>query len=273
MKIVCRILEYTFLFIVSAFILLPILWMLISSFKDTTEIYTKDIIWFPAKMKWNNYTEVLSETFLVRSFINVMKIIVLPVFCGVLSSAMAGYAFAKLRFPGKNVVFLLLFSTVAVPGVVTMIPSYLLFKAYGWLDTLLPLIVPGMCGGVMMMFFIRQYMTGLPNDLQEAAIIDGLSFGGVFFKIFLPLAKPAILAQLILDFNGAYNNYTGPLLYINKEEDQVIQIVLRSFVSEYGANWSYMLAGSVLALLPTMLLFVLAQKYFVEGIALTGMKS
>lgn len=273
MKIVCRILQYTFLFIVSAFILLPVLWMLISSFKDTNEIYTKDLVWIPSVFKWSNYTDVLSETLLLKSFLNVMKIIVLPVLGGVFSSTMAGYAFAKLRFPGKNVIFILLFATVAVPGVVTMIPSYLLFKTYGWLGTLLPLIVPGMCGGVMMMFFIRQYMSGLPNDLQEAAIIDGLSYGGVFIRIFLPLAKPAILSQLILDFNSAYNNYTGPLLYINEEEDQVIQIVLRSFVSEYGANWSYMLAGSVLALLPTMLLFVVAQKYFVEGIALTGMKS
>lgn len=273
MKTVCRILEYAFLILVSSFILMPILWMLISSFKDTNEIYTKELVWIPEKIRWSNYSEVLSETYLLRSFLNVMKIIVLPVFCGVLSSAMAGYAFAKLRFPGKNIIFMLLFSTAMIPGVVTMIPSYLLFKAYGWLDTLLPLIVPGMCGGVMMMFFIRQYMAGIPTDLREAAIIDGMSFDGVFFRIFLPLAKPAVLAQLILDFNGAYNNYTGPLLYINREEDQVVQIVLRSFVSEYGANWSYMLAGSVLALLPTMLLFILAQKYFVEGIALTGMKS
>ena len=165
-----------------------------------------------------------------------------------------------------------MFATLVVPAVVTMIPSYLLFNAYGWLGTLLPLIVPGMFGSVMTMFFLRQYISGLPSDLQEAAIIDGLSYGGVFFRIYLPLAKPALLTQLILSFNGAYNDYMGPLLYIDTEENQTIQIVLNSFIAEYQANWQFMLAGSVLALLPTMILFIVAQKYFVEGVAATGVK-
>ena len=120
---------------------------------------------------------------------------------------------------------------------------------------------------------MRQYISGLPSDLQEAAIIDGLSYGGVFFRIYLPLAKPALLTQLILSFNGAYNDYMGPLLYIDTEENQTIQIVLNSFIAEYQANWQFMLAGSVLALLPTMILFIVAQKYFVEGIAFTGIKA
>ena len=273
MKVIAKITQYILLALLAVFIFIPILWMLISSFKGTNEIYAKDMVWIPATLHFENYLNVLSETLLIRSFFNSLKIIVPPVFVGVLTSSMAGYAFAKLNFPGKKLLFPIMFATLVVPAVVTMIPSYLLFNAYGWLGTLLPLIVPGMFGSVMTMFFLRQYISGLPSDLQEAAIIDGLSYGGVFFRIYLPLAKPALLTQLILSFNGAYNDFMGPLLYIDTEENQTIQIVLNSFIAEYQANWQFMLAGSVLALLPTMILFIVAQKYFVEGIAFTGIKA
>ena len=244
-----------------------------SSFKGMEDLYAKELIWLPKKIHWENYTDVLGQTLLIRSFFNSLCIIVFPVFVGVLTSAMAGYAFAKLRFPGKKILFSALFVTISVPGVVTIIPSYLLFNTYGWLDTIFPLIIPGMCGSVLVVFFMRQFISGLPDELQEAAIIDGMSYGGVFFRIFLPLSKPALLTHIILSFNGAYNDYMGPLLYINTEENQTIQIVLNSFISEYTANWQFMLAGSVLALMPTVLIFAFAQKYFVEGIALTGMKA
>lgn len=273
MKKIVTIIKYALLTLLAVLIVLPILWMAISSFKDTGEIYAKEIVWLPKHFRWENYADVLSGTYLIRSFFNSLMITIPPVFIGVLTSAMAGYAFSKLDFPGKNVIFVLMFATMMIPGVVTMIPAYLLFNAYGWLGTLLPLLIPGMCGSVTTMFFLRQYLSGLPNELKEAALIDGLSHGGVFFRIFLPLAKPAMLTQLILSFNGAYNDYMGPLLYINDEKWQTIQIVLNSFVSEYQSNWQYMLAGSVLALLPTMVLFVCAQKYFVEGIAFTGIKA
>ncbi len=259
--------------LIAIFVFLPILWLLISSFKATDEIYSTNMIWFPSKLMLENYADVITQTLIVRSFFNSLKIILPPVLIGVFTSSMAGYAFAKLNFPGKKILFAFMFSTLVIPGVVTMIPSYLLFNAYGWLDTLLPLIVPGMFGSVLTMFFLRQFISGLPKELQEAAIIDGLSFGGVFLRIYLPLTKVAILTQVILCFNGAYNDYIGPLLYINTEENQVIQIVLNSFISEYQANWQFMLAGSVLALLPTVILFVAAQKYFVEGIAFTGLKA
>ena len=273
MKKIVTIIKYILLILLAALVMLPILWMVISSFKDTGEIYAKEIVWLPRRMHWENYADVLNGTYLVRSFFNSLMITIPPVFIGVLTSAMAGYAFAKLTFPGKNVIFTLMFLTLMIPGVVTMIPAYLLFNAYGWLDTLLPLLIPGMCGSVTTMFFLRQYLSGLPDELKEAALIDGMSHAGVFFRIFLPLAKPAILTQLILSFNGAYNDYMGPLLYINNEKWQTIQIVLNSFVSEYKANWQFMLAGAVLALLPTMVLFLCAQKYFVEGIAFTGIKA
>lgn len=273
MKIIKKIIPYLILSILGIFVFFPVLWVFVSSFKDLNEIYAPEMVWLPSVIRWQNYKEVLQETFLVRSFFNSMKVVIPPVFVGVLTSTMAGFAFAKMQFPGKNILFSCMFATVAVPGVVTMIPSYLLFNAYGWLDTILPLIIPGMCGSVMTMFFLRQYISGLPSELMEAAIIDGMSYGGVFVKIYLPLAKPAVITQLVLSFNGAYNDYMGPLLYINQEENQTIQIVLNSFIAEYSANWQYMLAGSMLALLPTLLIFIFGQKYLVEGIAFTGLKA
>lgn len=273
MKTVKKITPYIILSVLAFFVALPILWVFISSFKDLSEIYAPEMVWLPGEIRWGNYLEVLQETFLVQSFFNSLKVVIPPVFVGVFTSAMAGFAFAKLQFPGKNILFTGMFATIAVPGVVTMIPSYLLYDAYGWLDTLLPLIIPGMCGSVMTAFFLRQYISGLPSELMEAAIIDGMSYGGVFLKIYLPLAKPALITQLILSFNGVYNDYMGPLLYINEESQQTIQIVLNSFVAEYTANWQYMLAGSVLALLPTLMIFIFAQRYLVEGIAFTGLKA
>lgn len=273
MKVIKKTIPYLILGILSLFVIFPVLWMFVSSFKGLNEIYAPEIVWFPSEIKWKNYVDVLKETFIVRSFWNSLKISLPPVVVGVLTSAMAGFAFAKLNFAGKNILFTALFSTIVIPGIVTMIPSYLLFNAYGWLDTLLPLIIPGMCGSITIMFFLRQYISGLPTELMDAAIIDGLSYGGVFFRIYLPLSKPAIITQLILAFNGAYNDYMGPVLYINDEKNQTVQIVLNSFISEYAANWQYMLAGSVLALLPTLLIYIFAQKYFVEGIAHTGLKA
>lgn len=272
MKVIKKVTPYAVMTLLCVFIFFPILWIIISSFKEVSEIYAPEIIWFPSQIKWQNYVDVLEQTFLLKSFFNTLKIALPPVVVGVITSAMAGFAFAKLNFPGKNILFTGMFGLVAVPGIVTMIPSYLLFNAYGWLDTLLPLIIPGMCGSVMTAFFLRQYISGLPTELMEAAIIDGMSYGGVFMKIYLPLSKPALITQLILSFNGAYNDYMGPLLYINTEEHQTIQIVLNSFIAEYAANWQFMLAGSVLALIPTLILFLFVQRYMVEGIAFTGLK-
>ena len=272
MKTIRKTIPYVVMVIFCTVMFFPLLWIFISSFKELSEIYAPDIVWFPKEIKWQNYADVLRETLLIPSFFNSLKVVLPPVLIGTLTSAMAGYAFAKLDFPGKNILFSVMFATIAIPGVVTMIPSYLLFDAYGWLDTILPLIVPGMCGGVMTTFFLRQYISGLPNELKDAAIIDGLSYGGVFFKVYLPLAKPALITQFILAFNGSYNDYMGPVLYINDEQKQTIQVVLNSFISEYAANWQFMLAGSVLALIPTVILFIFAQKYLVEGIAHTGIK-
>ena len=272
MKAIRKSISYILMIILCIFVFFPLLWILISSFKELNEIYAPEIVWFPKEIKWQNYIDVIKETFLVQSFLNSLKIVIPPVAIGTLTSAMAGFAFAKLDFPGKNLLFTLMFGTIAIPGIVTMIPSYLLFDSYGWLDTILPLIIPGMCGGVMTTFFLRQYISGLPTELKDAAIIDGLSYGGVFFKIYLPLAKPAVITQLILAFHGSYNDYMGPLLYINDESMQTIQIVLNSFIAEYAANWQFMLAGSVLALIPTIIIFLFCQRYLVEGIAHTGIK-
>lgn len=209
-----------------------------------------------------------------RAFLNTLLYIIPPIVVGVLCSALAAYAFARIEFKGKNIIFGLLLMTMVIPGIITMVPSFLLFQDfYHWDNTPLPLIIPGMFGSAMTMFFLYQYFRTLPKELEEAAQIDGMTKGGVFFKIILPLSFPAIITQVILSFNGCYNDYMGPLLYVNSVPSmKTIQLLVAGTQSAQGSPYPLMMAASIIALIPTLLLYIICQKYFVEGIAMTGMK-
>jgi multiple sugar transport system permease protein len=209
-----------------------------------------------------------------RAFLNTILYVAPPILVGVLCSAMAAYGFARVNFKGKNIVFYALLATMVIPGIITMVPSFLLFQDfYHWDNTPLPIIVPGMFGSAMTMFFLYQYFRTLPKELEEAAEIDGMSKFGVFFKIILPLSTPAIITQIILSFNGCYNDYMGPLLYVNSEPSmRTIQLLIAATQSSNGSPYPLMMAASIIGLIPTLLLYLFCQKYFVEGIAMTGMK-
>lgn len=263
---------YLLLALSAVVMLVPFLWVLSSSFKDTASIFLIPPQWIPKQWHFENYWNVLTGSNLIRGFCNTVIIIIPPIFVGMLSSSLAGYSFARLQFPGKNVIFAATLCTMMVPGVITLIPSFIMFSFYGWVNSWKPLIIPGMFGAVTTMFFLRQYFMTLPKELEEAAMIDGMSRPKIFVSIILPLSKPAIVTQIVLSLNGAYNDYMGPLLYINDINKQTLQQVLAGFQGTYLTQWGYLMAGSVLALLPTMLIFALAQRYFVEGIALTGLK-
>lgn len=242
------------------------------SVKTGSDVYSTDI--FPKEFYWSNYSYVLKETTIVKAFFNTILYLIPPLGVGVIASAMAAYALSRLEFKGRELIFSILFATVMIPGIVTLVPSYVMFSnVYNWVNTPLPLIVPGMFGGVMVMFYLRQFMMGLPKELEEAALIDGMNRGGIFFFIILPLCKPALIAQVVLSFSGFYNDLMGPLMYINtKPEYYTVQLVVNTLNSEYGAKQERLLASCFLALVPTFVLFACAQKYFIEGIAVTGIK-
>ena len=255
--IVSKVFAYGFLSLIAVFILLPFLFAFSTSFITA-----------------QNYVEVFERVDLARASLNTFMYIIPPIALGMLSSAMAAFVFSKLRFPGKNVVFYLMLSTMLIPGIITLIPSYIMYaNVYGWLGTPLPLIIPGLFGGVGTMFFLVQFMRGLPDEMTEAALIDGANFPIIFFKIILPLSVPALIPQIVLGFTGAYNDYMGPLLYVGTVKPYwTIQLAVANLQSSYNSSYPLMMAGSMIALVPTLIIFVFSQRFLVDGIAITGLK-
>ncbi|MFU1793147.1 carbohydrate ABC transporter permease [Paenibacillus azoreducens] len=263
---------YLFLSAGALVMAIPFLWMVSTSLKPPGSEFDFPPKWIPTHFEWSNYSFVLLESGILQGFFNTLLIISLPCLVGLFTSALAAYAFGRMQFPAKNLLFTLLLATMMIPGVVTMIPTFILFKNIGWIDSWLPLIVPGMFGGAAAVFLLRQFFMTIPKELEDAAKVDGMNPFQTFIRIMLPLCKPALITQGLLGFLAGYNDYLGPLIYINTPEKFTLQLVLASFQGFYSSQWTYIMAGSVLALIPTLLLFFFSQKYFVEGITLTGMK-
>jgi multiple sugar transport system permease protein len=263
---------YLFLFCGSALMAVPFLWMLSTSLKEEGTIFEMPPRWMPEHLEWSNYVFVSTEANLFGGFLNTLTVIIPPTLIGLFTSALAAYAFARLHFRGRNILFVSLLATMMIPGVVTLIPTFILFKYIGWLDSWKPLMIPGMFGAAAAVFFLRQFFKTIPSELEDAAKMDGLNPFWIFIRIMLPLSKPAIATQGIFGFLGGYNDFLGPLIYLNTPEKFTLQLVLASFQGYYNAQWTLIMAGSVLALIPTVLLFFFAQRYFVEGITMTGMK-
>ncbi|WP_234124042.1 carbohydrate ABC transporter permease [Clostridium hydrogenum] len=254
--------------------LLPLAWMISTSLKPKTEVLAIPPQWIPKNPQWDNYIKVFQMTPLLNGFINTIIVALSVTVVGTLSSSMAAFAFSKLNFKGKNKMFLALLGTIMIPFPVVMIPQFVLFTKLGWIDTLLPLIIPGLFGSVMTIFFLRQYMFGLPNSLIDAAKIDGCSYTRIFFKIILPLVKPALATQIILGFMGCWNDYLGPSIYLNTPEHSTVQVLIASFNSMYAIQSDYglIMAASVISMVPILVIFALFQKQIIESIAITGIK-
>lgn len=266
-----KIVTYAVLTLTASMILIPFLFAFVTSFTEPNGIF--DFKWIPDPITLENYEKFFTDYNVWGGFLNTFTYILPPIAIGVLTSTMAAYAFARIRFPGRRILFFAVLATVLIPGIITMIPSFVMFaNLYHWVGTPLPLIIPGLFGAAMTMFFMKQYIEGIPVSLEEAAFIDGMSRGGVLFSIILPLSKTALIAQFVLSFNGAYNDYLGPLLYVGtKEELFTLQLVLQKIQSR-NTPYTLMMAGAIVALVPTLTMFVVAQRYFIEGIVMTGLK-
>lgn len=254
------------------FMLVPFAVSFMVSIKTGADVYSASF--FPKKVYFQNYWYVLKETDILIAFVNTIAYLIPPIGVGVITSAMAAYALSRLHFRGRNLIFSILFATIMIPSTVTLVPSYVMFaNFYDWVGTPLPMIVPGMFGGVMVMFYLRQFMLGLPKELEEAAMIDGMTKGGIFFRIDLPLCSPALIAQVVLSFTAYYNDLMTPLMYVNTEPQYyTVQLVINTLNTAYGSQLERLLAACILALIPTLVIFAAAQKYFIEGIAVTGIK-
>lgn len=263
---------YFFLTIGGLIMAVPFLWMLSTSLKTEGTVFSIPPKWIPDIFMWSNYSRAIEEAQLVQGLVNTLTIVIPSLIIGLFACSLAAYGFAKIEFPGREKLFMILLSTMMIPGIVTMVPSYVIYKNLGWIDTFYPLMIPGMFGGAACIFFLRQFFKNLPTELIEAAELDGLGYFGTFIRIALPLSKPAIASQAIFGFLGGYNDYMGPLIYLNSPEKFTLQLKLASFNGAYSSQWTLIMAGSVLALIPTILLFFFAQKYFIEGIVMTGLK-
>ena len=272
-----KVIIYAGLGLFTLFVLFPFAIMLISSFKYKEETIGR-FTWWPEmgltlRGYINAFEKVASSTSIVEGFFNTLWIIIPPTVIGLLVSALSAYAFAKLRFRGKKVMFGLLIATMMVPGIATLVPSYIIWDYLGITMTApyVPLMIPGMFGAAACVFFMRQAIFAIPNSIIEASRIDGMGPFGCFVKIVLPLVKPALLSQGILGFVAGYNDYFGPLIYL-KSDYQTLQIAVSVFSDRYSGDWPSILAANVVAIIPTVMIYVFVQKYFIEGITAGGEK-
>lgn len=267
------VLTYVVLVVGSAFVLIPFLWALSASVKSLDEVYQFPPRLLPERFQWGNYARVIGvlpfPTFLLNSVI----VTGLCVIGQVVTGSLVAFSFARLRWPGRDFWFVVLLSTMMLPGQVTMIPHFILYTQLGWVGTFLPLVVPSYFGGAAVyIFLMRQFFKTLPLELEDAARIDGCSSFGVFTKVILPLSRPVLATVAILSFIAHWHDFMGPLIYLDSFDKYTLQIGLRMFQDIYGTFMHWLMAASMLVLLPVLVIFFLGQRYFVRGIVLTGLK-
>ena len=251
----------------------PFYWMLKTSFlTDSQALEMPPKLWFSFPLYFGNYKEVFELAATGRAICNSLFIAVVSTAGVLFTSSLAAFAFAKLRFPGEKKLFGLIFATMLIPSQVTLIPLYVVFSKIGWVDTHLPLIVPQIMVNAYGVFLIRQFMVSVPDSYIEAAKLDGAGYLRIYAGIMLPLCKPALVTLGMFTFVGNWNNFVGPLIYLNTEELFTLPLIINSFRSAYAVDWGLLMAGSTVAVLPLLLIYLFAQRSFIEGIAATGLK-
>ena len=269
-----KFLSYFLVILVALIVILPFLWMIVSAFKSQRELFAYPPSFFPKNWKVENFVEAATRGSIsfFRMFLNTMMIAVPTTVFNIIFSSMAGYAFARLRFPFRNAIFMVFIASMMVPYAITLIPRFLLFKDLGFYDTYIPLIVPVMFGTAFSIFLTRQFFMTLPKELEEAAIVDGCSHFRIWAQIFMPLTKPIIATLAVFQFQSSYNDFLGPVIYISSDVKFTVQMGLNSFRNSFSTRYDLIMAGSIMALIPVVILFICCQKYIVRGIVMGGVK-
>jgi multiple sugar transport system permease protein len=263
------------LVLLSLFALVPFLWMLSTALKTRAEVFTFPPILIPPEPRWENFARVFEAFPFLKYARNSLFVTVSVTIFQTLTSAMAAYAFSRLRFPGRDRLFLLYLGTLMVPSVVTLIPSYILMteRFLGWVDTYKALIIPASLGGAFNTFLIRQFLLSLPVDLEDAARIDGATPLQIFWKLVLPLSKPVLAIVSVFTFMNSWNSFLWPLLMIKDQDNLVLTVGLSAMQGRWGTRWPELMAGTLMSILPILVLLILFQRYFEEGITFTGLKN
>lgn len=252
----------------------PFIYMVMTSFMTKNQILSGQLRIIPNPWVWGKYSEVMKKANFISGIFNTVKVEIPVLLIGGFTSSLAAFAFAKMRFRQKGALFMGLLATIMIPFAVIMIPQYVMFTRLGWTDSLLPLIVPACFGNVSMIFFLRQNLSSIPNDLMDAAKLDGCGYFRTFAQIFLPLMKGAVGTQLTLWFMGIWNDYLAPAIFLRSESNWTLQVVIRSFNAYYAiqSDYALIMAASVIAMIPTIILFFCFQRVIIESVAVSGIK-
>lgn len=252
-------------------VLMPVVWMVLTSLKSASQVFVTPPLWL-FKPRWHNYLEVLTLVPFQKYILNTATVVAGVVLGTLLSCSFCAYGFARLRAPGRNVIFLALMATLMLPSTVTLVPTYIAFNQLGWLNTFKPLIIPAFFGSAFFIFLFRQFYLGIPRELEEAARIDGAGYLRIWWSIFLPLSWPVIATVTVFTFVGAYNDFFGPVIYLTDDTKWTIAVALSSFSGspKIGPQMHLMMAATTIAAIPSIVVFLAAQRYFIRGIAVSG---
>ena len=259
--------------LIAVLFVVPLVWMVLSSLKTAPEVFARPFHWLPARVQWQNYATVWmnEEAYMLRAFANTLYIALFSIVGQMFISSLAAYSFAKINFKGKQVVFMLFLSSMMVPSQLTIIPRFMLFKTIGLYNNLWAIILPAFFGATSI-FMLRQFYMGLPNDLIEAAKIDGAGHLRIFLRIMLPLTKAALMSLIILAFISSWNEYMAPLIFLVKKELYTVSQNIQWYMLDEFKEHNLTMAAATSAIVPVVILFIVGQKYFVEGIATSGVK-
>lgn len=266
-----KVLAYIALLAIAICMIIPYIWMLSSSFKLNKDVFSFPMVWIPENIRWENYVDIWTRIPLGTFIYNTVKLSVIVTLLQLLTSSFAAYAFAKLRFRGRNVLFLSYIATIAIPWQAYMVPQFIMMREFGLNNTHLSIIFL-QAFSAFGVFLMRQFYQGIPDELCEAARIDGLSEYGIWARLMLPLSKPALSTLTIFTFVNTWNDFLGPMIYLTKTELKTIQIGLRMFISQYSAEYGLIMAASVVSIIPVLIIFLALQKNFVQGVAASGIK-
>lgn len=271
LKIIGTVIGYIAMIVIAAFVLLPFFWMVLASLKPNNEVFMVPFKWFPSVWQWNNYADIWTSSKMLLWVGNTVFFAICVTFLQVFTGSFAAYGFSKIRFRGRNTLFLIYIATMAVPWQAYMIPQ---FKMLSWLhlaDTRWSIILL-QAFGAFGVFMMKQFYDTIPEELSEAARLDGLSEFGIYRRVILPLSGPSIAALGIITFTNTWNDYMGPLIYLRSPSLYTIQLGLKTFISQNSANYAMIMTGSVMSVLPILIVFLIGQRQFIEGIATSGMK-
>lgn len=268
---ISNIILFIVMLLVGLCMIIPFIWTLSSSFKNNNEIFTYPVKWIPEIFRWSNYEEVWSKIPFLTYYMNTVKLAIIVTVGQVITCSLAAYSFSKMRYPGRDKIFLCYIATLMVPWHAIMIPQFIIIKNLGLNDTHWSLILVNLFNAFGV-FLLRQFMMSIPDELSEAARIDGCSEFQIYSRIILPVCKPGLATLIVFTFNFMWNDYMAPMIYLTSDKLKTIQIGLAAFRSQYGTEYGLIMAGTVCALIPMLIIFFIGQKYLVEGIAHSGLK-